>query len=135
VIFGLRGGKHLLPATSPVAVSLIRGGSAPRTLSVLIVTTLEKILLNTRTVGSVSGMRLMAVDQSPVALIKALWASLRGRLGSTTVDGVHLEQGDLIRIESDRSSVILDGEEFHAERGRPIVLRSTPPVPFLRLAA
>lgn len=133
VIFGLRGGKHLLPATSPVAVSLIRGGRAPQPLSVLIVTTLEKILLNTRTVGT-SGMRLMAVDQSPKALVKALWASARGRLGKTQVAGVHLEQGDVIRIESDRSSVILDGEEFHAERGRPIVLRSTPPVPFLRLA-
>ena len=134
VVFGLRGGRHLLPATSPVAVSLIRGGGSPQPLSVLIVTTLEKVLLNTRTVGS-SGMRLMAVDQSSSALVKALWASARGRLGKKPVRGVHLEQGDVIRIESDDSSVILDGEEFHAERGRPIVLRSTPPVPFLRLAA
>lgn len=134
VVFGLRGGRHLLPASSPVAVSLIRDGHTQQRLSVLIVTTLEKLLLNARAVGPVSGMRLMAVDQSPLALIKALWASFMGRLGKTAVAGVHLEQGDIIRIESDRSSVILDGEEFHAERGRPIVLRATPPVPFLRLA-
>jgi hypothetical protein len=48
---------------------------------------------------------------------------------------VHLERGDLIRIESERSSVILDGEEFTAQTGRPIVLRSTLPMPFLSLAA
>lgn len=135
VVFGLRGGPHLLPTPSPLAVSLIRDGHTQMRLSVLIVTTLEKLLLNARAVGSVSGMRMMAVDQSPMALIKALWVSVLGQLGTRRVEGVYLEQGDIIRIESDRSSVILDGEEFHAERGRPIVLRSTPPVPFLRLAA
>jgi len=31
--------------------------------------------------------------------------------------------------------VILDGELFEASRGHPIVLKPTPPVPFLRLAA
>ena len=77
----------------------------------------------------------MAVDQSPLALFKALIAGIRGQLGDRPVNGVHVEQGDVIRIESERSSVILDGEEFHALTGRPIVLRSTPPVSFLRLAA
>ena len=38
-------------------------------------------------------------------------------------------------IESDESAVILDGETFRATRGRPITLRSTAPMPFLRLAA
>ena len=51
------------------------------------------------------------------------------------MQGIHLEQGDMIRIEGDHSSVILDGELFEASEGRPIVLRSTEPVPFLRLAA
>jgi len=49
--------------------------------------------------------------------------------------GVHIERGDEIRIEGDRSSVILDGELFEAAHGRPIVLKQTRPVPFLRLAA
>jgi hypothetical protein len=34
-----------------------------------------------------------------------------------------------------RSSVILDGELFQANTGRPIVLRQTNPLPFVRLAA
>ena len=62
-------------------------------------------------------------------------ASLAGRLGERAMTGVHLERGDMIRIESERSSVILDGEEFTARAGRPIVLRSTLPMPFLNLAA
>lgn len=134
LIFGLRGALFP-PATNPVRVSLIRGGQAHERFSVLIVTTLEKMLLGTKTEGRISGMKLMAVDQSPLALLKALFASVMGRLGDRAVDGVHVEHGDIIRIESDRSSVILDGEEFRAETGRPIVLRSTAPVPFLRLAA
>jgi hypothetical protein len=48
---------------------------------------------------------------------------------------VHFEQGDEIRIEGERSNVILDGEIFEAKHGRPIILTSTQPVPFLRLAA
>jgi hypothetical protein len=44
-------------------------------------------------------------------------------------------QTEEIRIEGEKSNVILDGELFQTRRGRPIVLRSTAPVSFLRLAA
>ena len=80
-------------------------------------------------------MKLMAVDQNIPALLRLMWASLWGRVGKAKMQGIHLEQGDMIRIEGDHSSVILDGELFEASEGRPIVLRSTEPVPFLRLAA
>jgi diacylglycerol kinase family enzyme len=133
-IFGVRG-RYLPPAPQPVKVSLIREGQSSQRFAFLIVTTLEKMLLGSKSAGRASGLKLMAVDQSPLALLKALIASIRGRLGEHPVTGVHVEQGDVIRIESERSSVILDGEEFHALKGRPIVLRSTPPVSFLRLAA
>ena len=133
-IFGLHG-KHFPPAPQPVRVSLIRDGQTPQRFAFLIVTTLEKMLLGGKSRGGASGLKLMAVDQSPLALFKALIAGIRGQLGDRPVNGVHVEQGDVIRIESERSSVILDGEEFHALTGRPIVLRSTPPVSFLRLAA
>jgi len=51
------------------------------------------------------------------------------------MQGVHIRRGDEIRIEGDRSSVILDGEIFQARSGSSIVLRPTTPLPFLRLAA
>lgn len=134
LIFGLRG-RMFLPQPTPVRVSLIREGEAAQRFAFLIVTTLERMLLGGQAQSATRGMKLMAVDQSAWALIRAVIASLRGQLGGQQIDGVHVEQGDVIRIESDRSSVILDGEEFHARAGHPIVLRSTAPVPFLRLAA
>ena len=68
-------------------------------------------------------------------LVGATIASIFGRLGRQTMAGVHIERGDEIRIEGERSSVILDGELFEARAGFPIVLTPTAPVPFLSLAA
>ena len=106
--------------------------------SLLIVTTLEKLLLSIRTSdthGSNGRMKLLAVDRSVGALFRMLGATWRGTLGQHQLAGVHFEQGDEIRIEGERSNVILDGEIFEAKHGRPIILTSTQPVPFLRLAA
>lgn len=127
-----------LPERSkPVSISFIRNGELHGTFSVLIVTTLEKLLL-----GGQAGtnkqrglMKFLAVDQKPLAMLKMIAASLRGKLGQTTMRGVHFQHGDVIRIDSEHSNVVLDGEVFQAHRGSPIVLRSTPPVPFLKLAA
>jgi Diacylglycerol kinase catalytic domain len=134
LVLGVRS-RFLPPRPNPVQVSLIRDGQANQRFAFLIVTTLEKMLLGSKAGQGGGGMKLMAVDQSIMALLRAIVAGVRGRLGERSLRGVHVEQGDMIRIESDRSSVILDGEEFYAETGRPIVLRATAPVPFLRLAA
>lgn len=135
LIFGLRG-RYMPPRARPVSISLIREGQLAGRFSVLIVTTLERLLLGAQPGDSLRGnMKLMAVDHSLSALIRLMWASLFKRVGKGGMQGIHLEQGDTIRIEGDHSSVILDGELFEAAEGRPIVLRSTQPVPFLRLAA
>ena len=49
--------------------------------------------------------------------------------------GVHFEEADEITIESESSNIILDGETFYAERGRPIHLRPAQPLAFVKLAA
>jgi Diacylglycerol kinase catalytic domain len=134
MITGFRG-SMLPPKPNPVSVSLMREGQIQGRFAFLIVTTLERLVLGTRTTEGQHGLKLMAVEQSPMSLIRAGIASVRGRLGQVKLAGVHIEHGDMIRIESDRTSVILDGEEFHAITGRPIVLRSTAPMNFLRLAA
>ncbi len=134
LFFGVRG-KHLPPAPFPVNVSLIREGQISGSFAFLIVTTLEKMVLGARATGVTKGLKLMAVERSGWSLLKAVFVSLRGKLGIEKVKGLHIGNGDMIRIESEKSSVILDGEEFHAITGRPIVLRSTPPMDFLRLAA
>lgn len=135
LLFGIRG-RYMPPSTRPVSISLIRDGQIAGRFAVLIVTTLERLVLGARPGASRRGnMKLMAIDHTASALMGFVWGSLLGRVGKRKMSGVHLEQGDTIRIEGDRSSVILDGELFEATEGHPIVLRSTQPVPFLRLAA
>jgi hypothetical protein len=135
VIFGLK--ADFLPARAkPISVSFIRQGELQGIFSVLIVTTLDKLLLGAQAGGARKGlMKFLAVDQSAMSILKMITASLRGKLGQNKMTGVHFQEGDVIRIDSDMSSVVLDGEVFKASRGNPIVLRSTPPVPFLKLAA
>ncbi|MBR2173908.1 diacylglycerol kinase family protein [Sphingopyxis sp.] len=137
IIFGIGGGR-LPPKPENMTVSLIRQGEFKGKFSLLIVTTLEKLLLSIRTSdgGGTNGhMKLLATDSNVGAMFRMLGATWRGTLGQKPLDGVHFQQGDEIRIEGERSNVILDGEIFQAKHGMPIILTSTQPVPFLRLAA
>ncbi|NNM78308.1 diacylglycerol kinase [Sphingomonas sp. ID1715] len=133
-VLGIRA-AFLPPRPSEVRVSLKRGGQITGRFTLLIVTTLEKLLLGSKAEGSAGHLKLMAVEQGSGTLLRAVLASIRGRLGRAQMRGVHIEQGDEIEIEGERSNVILDGELFQARTGKPIVLRTTPPVPFLKLAA
>jgi Diacylglycerol kinase catalytic domain len=137
MLFGLGGGR-LPPKPTPLTVSLVRQGELRGRFSVLIVTTLEKLLLSVRagdTSTPAGTMRLLAVDRSFGAMVRLMTSTWRGTLGKQPVNGVHLETGDEIHIAGERSNVILDGEIFEAQGGLPIILTSTAPVRFLRLAA
>jgi hypothetical protein len=136
LILGIRS-AFLPPAARPMKVSMMRHGQLQGRFSLLIVTTLHKLLLGSSTGGTATSgaLQMMVVEQRPLPLLRALFAGIFGRVGRDRMDGVHFERGDEIRIEGDRSSVILDGEIFQADAGRPIILKTTPPVPFLRLAA
>jgi hypothetical protein len=133
VVLGIRA-AFLPPRPTEVRVSLKKGGQFSGRFTLLIVTTLEKLLLGSRAEGQAGRLKLMAVEQGPTNLFRAFLASARGRLGRNRLQGVHIEQGDEIEIEGERSHVILDGELFQAQMGRPIILRTTAPVPFLKLA-
>jgi diacylglycerol kinase family enzyme len=134
VVLGIRA-AFLPPRPAPVSFSLNRGGQFSGRFTLLIVTTLERLLLGSKAEGDTGRLKLMAVEQGPATLFRAVMASVRGRLGRNRLQGVHIEQGDEIEITGERSNVILDGELFQASAGMPIVLRTTAPVPFLKLAA
>ena len=137
LVIGMRA-AFLPPKPSAVKVSLIRQGQIQGHFSLLIVTTLRKMLLGSNVStdnAKLGALQLMVVEQNALALFRALVASVFGKLGKGRMAGVHVERGDEIRIEGDRSSVILDGEVFQAGAGRTITLRHTNPLPFLRLAA
>lgn len=129
--------RFLPPRPEPITVSVLRHGELRGQFQFLMVTTLERLLFkgHSGTSSPAGALRLMAIERRPVALLRALLAAMLGRLGRDKLAGVHLESGDEIRIAGERSSVILDGELFVAWPDRPIVLRPTPPVPFLRIAA
>jgi hypothetical protein len=137
VIVGRR--SRLLPAKwAPLKVSVLKSGEMQGKFAFVMVTTLERLLLN----GSMAGagarpgaMQLVIVERNLISSLGALFAAIRGRLGLSRIRGVHFERGDEIRIEGRHSNVILDGETFQANDGKPIVLRPTAPVPFLKLAA
>lgn len=135
LIFGIRA-AFLPPRPGEVKVSLIRQGQIEGRFALLIVTTLHKLLLGSKTgIAGATGLQVVAVEQNPLAVFRALFGALIGNIGRQNLQGVHLQHGDEIRIEGDHSSVILDGELFRADKGRPIVLTQTQPMPFLRLAA
>jgi hypothetical protein len=135
-IFGLKA-DFLPPKSNSVRISMMRDGELVGRFSVLVVTTLEKLLMGGKAVEGQAGggLKLLAVDQRPIAMIRVVWASLIGLLGKKRYTGVHVSEGDMIRIDRENSNVVLDGEVFEARNGQPIVLRPTPPVPFLKLAA
>jgi hypothetical protein len=137
ILFGL--GSGLFPRKpDTVEVSVIRRGRLQGRFAVLMVTTLERLILHSQLPGRperTGALQLLAVERRPLAVLRVIFGSLFGRLGKDRFGGVHLERGDEIRIEAERSSVLLDGETFEASRGRPIVLRPTRPVPFLHVAA
>ena len=130
--------RFLPPQAQPISVSVIHQGEIQGQFALLMVTTLERLLLKTptNTGTAASGpLKLMMVEEKPLVLMRAAWASFLGKLEGAKLTGVHLSHGREIRIEGDRSSVILDGELFEARNEQPIVLTPTLPVPFLSLAA
>lgn len=129
--------SFLPPDPQPLSVSLReKGNRINGRFSLLAVTTLERLLLSGELVGERRGMlKLLAVEEKPMSILRGLAASLAGKLGREKVRGVHFEQADEITIEGEDSSVILDGETFRAVAGSPINLRPAPPLSFVRLAA
>lgn len=136
IVLGLSA-RFLPPRPAPVKVSVVRHGQIQGRFCLLMVTTLQRLLLrgSTPNVDGSGALQLLVIERRPLTLIRALFAALFGNLGRRQLTGVHVDRGDEILIEAEHSSVILDGELFEANGGRPIILKTTPPVSFLRLAA
>jgi len=129
--------SYLPPDPKPLNVSLREEGNLiSGRFSLLAVTTLEKLLLSGELGGRREGvLKLLAIEERPMSLIRGFTASLLGKLGRSKVRGVHFEEADEITISGDSSDVILDGETFRADHGSPIYLRPAAPLSFVKLAA
>lgn len=133
----LLGGRFAPFRLKPVRVSVHHEGELHGRFFLLMVTTLERLLLNMRSHGvdRSGSLKLMAIEQERGTVLRTAINAILGRLDKSRFKGFHLKRGDEIRIEGDSPSVILDGEVFQAPQGRAIVLTPTAPVPFLSLAA
>ena len=128
--------SFLPPRPSTLQVSFERGGRLSGKFALLAVTTLDKMLLSGELASSRRGtLKLLAVEERPASLLRAFVAGISGKLGRSRLAGVHFEEADEISIEGESSQLILDGETFHAEVGRPILLKPAEPLSFVRLAA
>ena len=129
--------SFLPPDVQPLKVSVSEGGETiSGRFSLLAVTTLEKLLLASHLSGERRGvLKLLAIEERRWSMLRAIAASIAGKLGQSKLRGVHFEEADEITIEGESSHVILDGETFRAERGRPINLRPAQPLSFVKLAA
>jgi diacylglycerol kinase family enzyme len=129
--------SFLPPDTTPVSLSLSdENSNLSGRFSLLLVTTLERVLLSMDLGDRREGaLKVLAVEERPGSVLGAFAASIRGRLGRSKLRGVHFRETEEITIESESSHVILDGETFRAEHGRPINLRPAPPLSFVKLAA
>jgi diacylglycerol kinase family enzyme len=129
--------SFLPPDTKPVSLSLSdENSNLSGRFSLLLVTTLERVLLSMDLGDRREGaLKVLAVEERPGSVLGAFAASIRGRLGRSKLRGVHFRETEEITIESESSHVILDGETFRAEHGRPINLRPAPPLSFVKLAA
>ncbi len=145
---GIKAG-FLPPRALPVRVQVHRHGVSTSRFAWLLVTTLEKMLLNGSMVSNAGtgasnaatgaskpgSLKLLGVEGGSIPMMRAIFAVVAGKVGRAPITGVHVETGDEIRIEGRNSSVILDGELFESASGRPIILTSTAPVSFLKLVA
>jgi hypothetical protein len=137
VVLGRRA-SFLPPPPMALRVSGMQSGELNGRFAFLMVTTLQRLLFKGNMPGAgarTGAMQLLVIDRNIGALLGAFVAAVRGRLGRKRLSGVHLEHGDEIRIEGAGSNVLLDGELFQADCGRPIVLTRSRPVPFVKLAA
>ncbi|MFL6752611.1 MAG: diacylglycerol/lipid kinase family protein [Sphingomicrobium sp.] len=136
LVFGLKAG-FLPPDTKPLSLSMSdERDQLHGRFSLLMVTTLERVLMSMDLGDRRQGaLKLLAVEDRPDSAIGAFVASVAGRLGRRHMRGVHFEQADEIVISGDSSELILDGETFRAETGRPIHLRTAQPLSFVKLAA
>ncbi|MGI8704561.1 MAG: diacylglycerol kinase family protein [Sphingomicrobium sp.] len=135
LLFGVRA-SFLPPKAAPLQVSTGSAESLTGRFTLLIVTTLEKLLLSGQMGGEGGGrLKLVAIEERPSSVLRALVAGLTGGYKGRKMRGIHFEEVDEVTIEGESSNVILDGETFSAERGSPIRLKPAQPLSFIRLAA
>jgi len=126
---------NFLPRPSEWTDLVLRQGSRiSGRFAFLAVTTLDRLLLSGKLVGEGHGpLKVVAIEENTSSVLRVLLAGIAGGYKGKKLPGFHFEEVDEVTIEG--SHLILDGETFWAEAGRPIRLRTAEPLSFVKLAA
>jgi hypothetical protein len=123
--------------TDDMKVVVPRRGVMEGRFAVLLSTTLDRLLMGFEPDSEIQGqgpIKLVCIEQSRGAVLKAVVAALFGRLGRTSTSGIHIARGEEVRLEGADVGVLLDGEHIEPAPGRPLIMRSTAPTRFISLA-
>ena len=107
---------------------------APRHYFIIMATSLRRLLLGIKPFEGLGlpedQLHYAAVDYSPGAIWRGLWAILRGRPPVRRIKGVVRDAAEKLRLDLD-GPVTLDGEMFYPEPGEPMWLSLGKPVTFV----
>jgi hypothetical protein len=117
-----------------VSINALGGGRLEGHFLVFIATSLDHLFLGIHSAkwAGKGGIGLIAVEHNRQAVMRALRAIITGRIGTTTIAGVHVRRINEIRV-SGRDPILLDGEIFEAPVGRPLSLKAVNPAIFVSL--
>ena len=111
-------------------------GRSPGRFAFLFVTTLEKLLLSGELGrAAAAGRSSWSPSRSGRCRCSRLLRQPGGKLGRTKLAGRPFRGSRRDQHRGRAANVILDGETFRAEIGRPILLKPAQPLSFVRLAA
>lgn len=128
--------SFLPPAPSRTELVIPERAPISGRFAFLAVTTLNKLLLSQQLGGQGGGpLKVVAIEERPSTVFRALLAGLTGGYKGRKMPGIHFEEVHQVTIEGESSHLILDGETFRTESGRPIHLMPAQPLSFVKLAA
>ncbi|RMB04902.1 diacylglycerol kinase family protein [Eilatimonas milleporae] len=128
------GAQRDLLASAPMTLSPKGEATIDGRYTVVIATTLEKLLFGLRPYGraGAGGLGFSAVGTGRKTVIKAFAGLLTGAFGAKDIGGVAHGRGDEILIDGS-DPVTLDGEMFSPLPGKPMRLKANRSLTFVRL--
>lgn len=117
-----------------VSINALGGGKLEGHFLFFVATSLDHLILGVRPAdwAGKGGIGLTAVEHNPKAVLRTLRGIIMGRIGTSTINGVHVRRVNEIRV-SGRDSVLLDGEIYPAPASRPLSLKAVEPLTFVSL--
>ncbi|RMF10668.1 MAG: hypothetical protein D6763_05155 [Alphaproteobacteria bacterium] len=130
----LTGGFGMGGRPSPIQVYLDNRGMVMGRYSLVIATTLDRLILGFRPFSreGQGPVKYISVENGGATLVRAIWLAVTGRIRTRTTAGLTARNVRRVRLRLD-GAVTIDGELYTVEDGREIALSSDEKFRFLNL--